>query len=154
MIKAAIALSVITAGATALAGVAYLQANRFALTSHGSPAEENAPAVPRLETYLAPTPRTTPEPKIMLDEMVVEVKPPVVRPAMSRRPTKRRVPRPRALVPCSPWRKVGPTLTNKDGTARQRRVQMLCAPDDEVSRDFDPRGYRSPGQLGAIPSQP
>jgi hypothetical protein len=147
MSKAPMAIGVIAAGVLALAGIAYLQTDRYALTRFATVGNWAAAGVESQRFVAASRPPPSDEPVVIFesqrfvaasqpspsDEPVVTV---VTLPVTTTGASPRYLRDPAVpvapveLVPCAPWRDLGPLWVSADGSgsAEQHRVQMLCSP--------------------------
>jgi hypothetical protein len=136
MLKALGAITLIGAGVTGLAAVAYLQANPLALTTPPV-SEAVSPEVPG--TVAWPT-----HASFLLATTPVRQVPDELSQAVTRRATQPNQPLaaaaergPRPLVACSGWIDMGPaSLTGEDGPQR-RQVRMLCPEGAPVSDYYE-----------------
>jgi hypothetical protein len=138
-LKALAATVLVGAGGAALAGVAYLQANRLALTTPkllsvnsddvsfeaGQPYEATFLPVTGPIRQVAAQPPAVTSKHARSDEKAVE--PPVQT-------------GPKSLVPCSDWLDMGPAHIKLANGPERRRVQMLC-PEGATFTDY----YRRSG---------
>ena len=126
MTKALTAITLMVAGAAAIAGVVYLQTNRYALT-HFDPATHE---VADQEFAPAPPPVANDAPTVAIVDLPTRLIAPIAPTAPTalsvRAVHEPAVPVPVALVPCTEWRDLGPVSLSVSEPPRQRRVQMLC----------------------------
>ena len=138
-LKPLVALALIGAGGTALAGVAYLQANPLALTTprlSQSRAAEASPAA-GWSVYSLYLPVTLPVAQLP-DRRTGAL--PVAKhgkPALGAQAQAAGVTEPRRLVPCSDWMDMGPASLSLDSGQQRRRVMMLCPEGAPVSDYYD-----------------
>lgn len=147
MNKAPVAIGVMAMGVLALAGVAYLQMDRYALTRFATVGNWAAAGVEsqRVGAASRPAPGDGPVVTVESQHFVAASRPPpsdepavtvVALPMTTTAASPRHlrgpvVPvAPVELVPCAPWRDLGPLTVSADGvgSAEQHRVQMLCTP--------------------------
>jgi hypothetical protein len=106
-------------GTAALGSTAYLVEHPRAFSPEPVRPLAIAPIAPR---PLPPEPVLVPEPVALPAVVVTGTKAPLIpkaRPAT--KPAKEK-----AFVPCTEWRDMGPTNTNKGNTQGMRRVRTLC----------------------------
>ena len=134
MNKALAAISLMAAGASVLAGVVYLQTNRYALTQFAPVGEQEVEEVATEKPGEAPPRVASDAPSaavIALPTMFILSHAPRARSA--RRPAE-----PAQLVPCTGWRDLGPVAIRGTEPARKRHVQMLCAENTTPPRPNPP----------------
>ena len=136
LLKALAAATLIGAGSTGLAAVAYLQTNPLALTTHRFSEAEFAEAAAPLDrlAYAAFLPVIAAGRQVA-DERSAAVTGQVTQTHRSAEPEAE--PAPRRLVPCSDWLDMGPaSLTHENGPER-RRVKVLCPEGASASEYYD-----------------
>jgi hypothetical protein len=130
------AIGVMAMGALALAGVAYLQMDRYALTRFATMGNRAAAGVEAWQFVAAARQSSGDEPFVenvtlpATTVAVVNLPPIKIEATRSHLSTAVDPVVPVQLVPCAHWRDLGPLSVSADDSkpAEQRRVQMLCTP--------------------------
>ena len=143
LLRAVTAVAFCGAGALALAGVAYLQANPLALTSparSGSRPPED-PAL-RDSEQVVPYLPLIPEAAQVVDRRAVHPLGSARYESTVSSEQKRGAtpPEPVRLAPCSDWIDMGPASLVAGGHEQRRRVRVLCPEGAPVSDYYHPTG--------------